>query len=145
MYEERITFTPLTEESFEVQEARLNHTLAGEPVEDKDVSFEVDRRVRAFIAARRLEDTAEVYGTVLKLVLLEDRPLATRYLGTAAQVVTDRVKADPKFGSDDGRTLVAFAELLTRVDPRGGSFVDHLHRCLRFFPDLGALYKSGQL
>ncbi len=77
MYEEHIDYVPLTEESFEVQEARRNHTLAGAVIED--VSFEVDRRVKAFIRARHLKDDAKTYGVVLKLVLLEDKPLAARY------------------------------------------------------------------
>jgi hypothetical protein len=76
---EHVEFEPLSEDSIEVQEARLNHTLAGEPVEDKDVSFEIDRRVKAFIRARHLKDDAKTYGVVLKSVLLEDKPLAARY------------------------------------------------------------------
>jgi hypothetical protein len=140
---EHVEFEPLSDDSIEVVEARRNHTLAGEPI--TDVSFEVDRRVKAYIAHRRLQDDSETYSTVLRHVLSEDGPLAQRYLSTAAQVVSDRVKQDPKLSSADGHTLIAFAELLAKVDPRGGSMVEHLHRCLKFFPDLNALYKSGAL
>jgi hypothetical protein len=144
MYGEHIDYEhhPLTEDSPEVLKARRNGTLGGEPISDP--AHEVDRRAKAHIAYLHQQDTAETYSAAVRHVLHDDPVLSVRYLG-AAGIVSDRVKQDPKLSSDDGRTLVSFAELLAKVDPRGGSMVEHLHRCLKYFPDLNRLYKAGQL
>jgi hypothetical protein len=154
MYEEHIDYVPLGPDSPEVLEAEANGTLcdAGAPITDP--AWEIDRRTKAYIKAHRLPNDAKTYSRVLRQTLAGDAVLSVRYLGAAgrvhalgpaAQAVTDRVRADPKLSGEDGQTLIRFAELLTKVDPRGGDFVSHLHRCLQYFPDLNALYKAGQL
>jgi hypothetical protein len=140
MHEEHIEFEALSEDSFEVQEARRNHTLAGEPIED--VSFEVDRRTKAYIKAHRLPNDAETYGTVLKHVLHEDPALSVRYL-SAAGIVRDRMLQHPSLNSADGKLLVDFADLVVKTD--GGSMPERLQEILKRWPGLSNAYKTGTL
>src|SRR5713226_8318059 len=99
-YIEHVEFEPLSEDSIEVQEARRNGTLGGEPISDP--AHEVDRRARAHIQFLRLEDTPEVYSNAVRHVLHDDPVLSVRYLG-AAGVVRDRVLQHPALSSADGK------------------------------------------
>jgi hypothetical protein len=145
MHEEHIDYEhhPLTEDSPEVLEAIANGTLydAGEPITDP--GKEIARRTRAYIQARRLPDTPQVYSTVLRHTLSADPKLAREYLSTGAQAVTDRVKAHPPLASSDGHLIVDFANLLVKTE--GGSMPERLHQILKYWPGLNKTYKAGTL
>jgi hypothetical protein len=139
---EHIVYTPLTEEFIEAE--RAAGRIAGEPIED--VSFEVDRRVKALIAARRLKDDSATYGLALRFVLASDRQLAARYLDmTSPSTMPTPAALSPGTGPGP-QAIAALMAALERLSKFQGQPMNGiLQKILNEYPALRELYLKGEL